>query len=65
MFTLVMQMVYEMLPPELWRLIGEIMNRIIEPVGDSIDLILPHPMRYEIIFNEHGQIREIRECAIS
>ena len=55
---------YELLPPELWRLIGELMNRVIEPTEDSIELMLPYPMRYEIIFNEHGEIREIRECAI-
>ena len=64
MFTSVRQMVYELLPPELWRLIGELMNRVIEPTEDSIELMLPYPMRYEIIFNEHGEIREIRECAI-
>ena len=65
MFPLVMQMVYDLLPPELWRLIGEIMNRVIEPTEDSIKVTLPHPMRYEIIFNERGEIREIRECSIS
>ena len=58
-------MIYELLPPELWVLIGKLMNRLVVETEDSIELKLPHPVRYEIIFDRYGRIRDIRECSIS
>ena len=45
-----------MLPPEIWQIIAEILNRNITQVGDSIELTLPHPVRYELIIDKEGNI---------
>ena len=58
-------MIYDLLPPELWQLVASMLNRKIGVLGDSIELTLPHPVRYEILFDRHGRIRDIRECCIS
>ena len=53
-----------MLPPELWKIIEDILNRTIHECGDSIELKFKHPIRYEIIFDRNGMIRDIRECSV-
>ena len=57
-------MIFEKLPPEIWKIIEEILNRTINECGDSIELKFKHPIRYEILFNRDGTIRDIRECFI-
>ena len=57
-------MIFQKLPPELWGLVEEFLNRTINEFEDSIELKFKHPIRYEIIFDRNGNIRDIRECFI-
>ena len=58
-------MVYHKMPPELWMIVGEMLNRgIAERQDGSIDLVILHPVRYEIIIDCEGNITDIRECII-
>ena len=57
-------MIYDLLPPELWQIVASMLNRNVEICEDSIELTLPHPVRYEILFDRDGQICDIRECCI-
>ena len=54
------------MPPELWIIVGEYLNRGIAEVPEicSIDLIVLHPVRYEIMIDREGNITDIRECAV-
>ena len=57
-------MIHHLLSVELWNIIAKMLNRIIVPKGDSIDVILPHPVRYELIIDKEGRIVDIRECIL-
>ena len=54
---------YHRLPPELWKVLGEFLNRNIVPTAeDSIVLVRPHPSYYEIMMDAEGNITEIKTC---
>ena len=57
-------MIHHLLPIELWGIIAGLLNRVIVPKDDSIELRLPHPVRYELIIDKEGRITDIRECTI-
>ena len=54
---------YHRLPPELWKVLGEFLNRNIVPTAeDSIVLVRPHPSYYQIMIDSDGKITEIKTC---
>lgn len=57
-------MIHHLLPVELWNIIAGMLNRLILPKDDSIELKLPHPVRYELIIDDDGRILDIRECVV-